>query len=108
VGTCSGFVAIVNEKFAATFWKGETQSAVQRARPRDDGGRLLAGVGVVIGLAGAFGLHLLIASLLFGVGPTDVSTVAVVTATMIFVAAVACLLPAWRASRLDPNAMLRG
>jgi ABC-type lipoprotein release transport system permease subunit len=48
-----------------------------------------------------------IAALLFGVGPTDVPTVAGVTAAMIIVAAVACLLPAWRASRLDPNTVLR-
>jgi ABC-type lipoprotein release transport system permease subunit len=44
---------------------------------------------------------------LFGVRPTDVPTIAGVAATMIVVAAVACLLPAWRASRLDPSAVLR-
>jgi predicted permease len=70
-------------------------------------GLLLTGIGVVVGLAGAFGLSRLIASLLFGVTPTDVPTVAGVTATMIVVATVACWLPAWRASRLDPNAVLR-
>ena len=70
-------------------------------------GLLLTGIGVVLGLAGAFGLSGLIASLLFGVTPTDVPTVAGVTATMIIVAAAACVLPAWRASRLDPNAVLR-
>jgi ABC-type antimicrobial peptide transport system permease subunit len=70
-------------------------------------GLLLAGVGVVLGLAGAFGLNGLIAALLFGVGPTDMPTVAGVAATMIVVAAMACLLPAWRASRLDPSAVLR-
>jgi putative ABC transport system permease protein len=70
-------------------------------------GLLLTGVGVVVGLAGAFGLNRLIASLLFGVRPTDVPTVAGVAATMIVVAAVACLLPAWRASRLEPTAVLR-
>ena len=37
-------------------------------------GLLLAGIGVVVGLAGAFGLNRLIASLLFGVRPTDVPT----------------------------------
>jgi ABC-type lipoprotein release transport system permease subunit len=41
------------------------------------------------------------------VRPTDVSTVAGVAATMILVAAAACVLPAWRASRLDPSAVLR-
>ena len=70
-------------------------------------GLVLTGVGVGAGLAAAFGLSRLIASLLFGVRPTDVSTVAGVAATMILVAAVACLLPAWRASRLDPSAVLR-
>jgi putative ABC transport system permease protein len=70
-------------------------------------GLLLTGIGVVVGLAGAFGLSRLIASLLFGVTPTDVPTIAAVTATMITVATVACVLPAWRASRLDPNAVLR-
>src|SRR4030095_4798913 len=63
------------------------------------GGLVLTGVGVGVGLAGAFGLNRLIASLLFGVRPTDVSTVSGVAATMILVAAVACVLPAWRASR---------
>jgi predicted permease len=70
-------------------------------------GLFLTGVGVAVGVAGAVGLSQLIASLLFGVTPTDVPTVAGVTATMIIVAAVACSLPAWRASRLDPNAVLR-
>jgi len=70
-------------------------------------GLVLAGIGVVVGLAGALALNRLIAALLFGVGPTDTPTVAGVAAAMIAVAAVACLLPAWRASRLDPSAVLR-
>jgi putative ABC transport system permease protein len=70
-------------------------------------GLLLTGIGVIIGVAGAFGLSRLIVSLLFGVRPTDVLTFAAVVATMIVVAAVASLLPAWRASRLDPVAALR-
>jgi predicted permease len=70
-------------------------------------GLVLASIGVVVGLGSAFVLNRLIAALLFGVQPTDVPTVAGVAATMIVVAAVACLLPAWRASRLDPNAVLR-
>jgi predicted permease len=70
-------------------------------------GLVLASIGVVVGLAGAFGLNRLIAALLFGVQPTDVPTAAGVAATMILVAAVASWLPAWRASRLDPSAVLR-
>jgi predicted permease len=70
-------------------------------------GLLLTMIGAVAGLAGVFGLNRLIASLLFGVEPTDGTTVAVVVATIALVAAVACWLPAWRASRLDPNVVLK-
>jgi predicted permease len=70
-------------------------------------GLFVASVGVVVGLGAAFGLSRLVEALLFGVQPTDVPTMAGVAATMIVVAALACLLPAWRASRLDPNAVLR-
>jgi putative ABC transport system permease protein len=70
-------------------------------------GLLLTGVGVAIGLAAAFGLNRLIASLLFGVKPTDMSTLSGVIATITLVALLACVLPAWRAARLDPNAVLR-
>jgi putative ABC transport system permease protein len=70
-------------------------------------GLVLTIVGVLAGLAGAFGLNRLIASLLFGVTPTDGPTVAVVIGTIILVAIAACLLPAWRASRMDPNVVLR-
>jgi putative ABC transport system permease protein len=70
-------------------------------------GLVLTAVGLVVGLAGAFGLNRLIASLLFGVQPTDSMTMAVVVGTITLVAAVACWVPAWRASRLDPNVVLR-
>lgn len=67
----------------------------------------LTTIGVLAGLAGAFGLNRLISSLLFDVQPTDVTTLVAVAATISLVAAVACWLPAWRASRLDPNVVLR-
>jgi putative ABC transport system permease protein len=70
-------------------------------------GLLLAFMGVVGGLAGALGINRLIASLLFGIQPTDAPTMVGVAATISLVAAVACWLPAWRASRLDPNLVLR-
>jgi predicted permease len=69
-------------------------------------GLILTAVGLVAGLAGALGLNRLIASLLFGVQPTDVTTMVGVVATITIVAAVACWVPAWRASRLDPNVVL--
>jgi predicted permease len=70
-------------------------------------GLTLTTAGIVVGLAGAFGMNRLIASLLFGVQPTDITTMVGVVATITLVAAVACWLPAWRASRVDPNVVLR-
>ena len=71
-------------------------------------GLVLAGIAVAVGLAAAYALTGLITTLLFGVRPVDVPTGAAVAGTMIVVAAVACLVPAWRASRMDPIAALRG
>jgi len=70
-------------------------------------GLIIAALGLVVGLAGALGLNRLFASLLFGVGPTDPVTLGAVVSTIAIVAAVACGLPSWRASRLDPNLALR-
>ena len=70
-------------------------------------GLQLTTIGVVVGLAGALGLNRLIASVLFGVQPTDPTTLAAVIMTITVVAAAACWLPAWRASRLDPSVVLR-
>ncbi|MEO7133563.1 MAG: ABC transporter permease [Vicinamibacterales bacterium] len=70
-------------------------------------GLTLTTIGIVVGLAGALALNRLMASLLFGVQPTDVTTIATVVGTITLVAAVACWLPAWRASRVDPNIVLR-
>jgi predicted permease len=70
-------------------------------------GLTLTTIGIVVGLAGAVALNRLIASLLFGVQPTDMTTMVGVVATITLVAAVACWLPAFRASRVDPNVVLR-
>jgi ABC-type antimicrobial peptide transport system permease subunit len=70
-------------------------------------GLVLTAIGVAAGLAGAFALNRVIASMLFGVEPTDPTTMVAVVATITLVAAIACWLPAWRASRVDPNIVLR-
>jgi predicted permease len=70
-------------------------------------GLTLTTIGVVAGLAGAFAMNRLIASMLFGVQPTDPATLVIVVATITLVATVACWLPAWRASRVDPIVVLR-
>jgi predicted permease len=64
-------------------------------------------IGVAVGIAGAVGVNQMIAKLLFGVRPTDPTTFAAVIVTIALVAFIACWLPAWRASRLDPNVVLR-
>jgi predicted permease len=70
-------------------------------------GLQVTALGVTLGLAGALVVNRLIASLLFGVQPTDTPTIAAVIATTMAVAAVASWVPAWRASRVDPNVVLR-
>jgi predicted permease len=104
-GVVSSIVAARRSEIAIRMALGADRYSVLADVMRE--GLVLASIGVVVGLVGAFSLNRLIAALLFGVRPTDVPTVAGVAATMIIVAAVACVLPAWRASRLDPNAVLR-
>ena len=60
-----------------------------------------------IGLAGAFALSRWIEALLFGVTATDPATFAVVVGTLLAVATIACYIPAWRATRVDPTTALR-
>lgn len=67
----------------------------------------LVGVGIVLGLAGAAGASRLVATMLFGLTPTDPLTYVAVAALLVFVALVACLLPARRATRIDPMLALR-
>jgi putative ABC transport system permease protein len=65
-------------------------------------GMSLTVIGVVIGLAGAFGLTRLLASLLFGVGATDPATFLWIAVLLASVSFFACYIPARRAARLDP------
>jgi putative ABC transport system permease protein len=71
-----------------------------------EGFRMVA-LGVIIGVACGIGLSRYLSSLFFGVSPANPATYFEVTALMIVIALVACLLPAWRAIRVNPMVALR-
>jgi ABC-type antimicrobial peptide transport system permease subunit len=64
-------------------------------------------VGVALGLLGAWALTRVMASLLFGVTTTDVATFSTVPIILIATAILASLIPAMRATRVDPVVALR-
>jgi ABC-type antimicrobial peptide transport system permease subunit len=70
-------------------------------------GLQLTGIGLLAGLAVALALTRLMETLLFEVRPTDPATMVSVAAVITFVAVIACLVPAQRATRVDPIAALR-
>jgi putative ABC transport system permease protein len=70
-------------------------------------GMSLAFIGIVIGFVGAITLTRLLESLLFSVSPTDPIVLVTVSLSLISVALVACLVPARKATHIDPMAALR-
>ena len=70
-------------------------------------GMRLLGIGLAIGFLGALGTSRVLRSLLFEVSPTDPLTYAGVALLLAGVAAIACWIPARRASRVDPMITLR-
>ena len=63
--------------------------------------------GLAFGIAGGIAAAQLIRSMLYGMGPLDPAVFLTVIGVLLLVAAAACLIPAWRASRLDPMVALR-
>src|SRR5688572_10919053 len=70
-------------------------------------GALLAGAGALIGLGGAYLVGRAMQSTLYGVGAMEGRAFGAVACVLLIAALLACLLPAWRASRVDPMVALR-
>jgi putative ABC transport system permease protein len=70
-------------------------------------GMALVAAGLIVGAAAALGLTRLVATLIYGVSPTDPFAFTAAAATLAAVALIACFMPASRASRIDPAVALR-
>ena len=84
---------------------GATQSDVLRMVVSDGMKPIL--LGVAIGIAAALALSRMVASLIFGVRPTDPLTFAAVALLLVVVGIIATIVPAYRATRVEPVRILR-
>ncbi len=104
-GVLSGSVAERTREIGVRSALGATRSSIVALVFRQ--GITLAGLGVVLGLAGAVAASQAIAAMLFGVSRLDPLTYLGVIALLAAVSAIACCVPAWRAARIDPMVALR-
>jgi ABC-type antimicrobial peptide transport system permease subunit len=70
-------------------------------------GMTMAFIGLVLGLVGAFFVSRVLIGMLYGVSPTDPLTFTGVSIVLLCVALLACVIPARRATRVDPIVALR-
>jgi putative ABC transport system permease protein len=84
---------------------GATRASVLRGIMRE--GALMSAAGVVVGVAGSLAGMRYIGDLLFGVRPTDLATFVAIPSMLLAVALCATLIPARRATRVDPIVALR-
>jgi putative ABC transport system permease protein len=104
-GVMSLNVANRQNEFGIRFALGAQRSNVLRMMLGQ--GLQLAIVGVALGLLGAIAVTRLLKGLLFGISASDPWTFAVIAALLVGVALLACLIPAQRATRVDPLEALR-
>ncbi len=104
-GILAYLVAERNREFGVRMALGATRRDVVRLVVGRGLGATL--VGLSIGVVCALSMAHLLTSLLFGVTPNDPTTLAGVCALLLLVAVIACIVPAWRASRVSPSAALR-
>ncbi len=104
-GVLSGSVSERTREIGVRSALGASQGAILSLIGRD--GMRLTAFGVVFGLAGAFVASRAISTLLFGITPLDPITYLATAGLLGAVSAIACWLPAWRATRVDPADTLR-
>ena len=104
-GVLSYIVAQRTAEIGIRMALGAQRPQVMRLMLRD--GLRPAIFGLVLGLVASTGAAQLIQSILYGTPALDPAVYALVSATLLVTAIVACVVPAWRASRLDPMTALR-
>jgi predicted permease len=98
-------VAERSREFGVRLALGAAPGTILRLVLRESARLTLVGVG--LGLAGALGAGRLLASLLYGVAPSDPPTLLLSALVLPLAALAACAVPAWRAARVEPISVLR-
>lgn len=99
-GVMSTWVAQRNRELSVRIALGAQAATVRRLVLRQ--GASLVGIGILLGLLTALLLSRLLTSMLFGVQPTDPATFLVAAVALLAATLLGCLLPAHRATRVDP------
>ncbi len=104
-GVMAFTVAQRTQEFGVRMALGAQRSRVIRLVLKE--GTILAVIGTLVGLGGAYLVGRVMQTTLYGVGAMDTRAFGAVAVVLLASALVACLLPAWRASRVDPIVALR-